>query len=85
MKIESRNTLLQNDRFILESVRNLIRSSKLNEEVTLEGTNTPEFKEGLVVYFSNIPSNQLDKIDDKNSSRSFLYSVNITSGPSTLL
>lgn len=65
MKIESRNTLLQNDRFILESVRNLIRSSKLNEEVTLEGTNTPEFKEGLVVYFSNIPSNQLDKIDDK--------------------
>lgn len=67
MKIESRNTLLQNDRFILESVRNLIRSSELNEEVTLEGTATPDFKEGMVVYFSALPIDLLSSIENKLS------------------
>jgi hypothetical protein len=37
----------------------------LNEETTLRGTNTPEFKEGLVVYFTSLPSDKLVLIESK--------------------
>lgn len=77
MKIESRNTLLQKDGFILESVRNLIRSSELNEGVSLEGTSTPDFKEGMVVYFSLLPSESLQKVEDKLKNPSIKTILNL--------
>lgn len=64
MKIHSRNTLLENDGHILDSIHNLIHSSMLNES-GLEGSSTPDFKEGMVVYFSSLPSESLKEIEGK--------------------
>jgi hypothetical protein len=65
VKIHRKKELLENDRIILESIGKLLRSSKLNEETTLEGTNTPEFKEGLVVYLSNLNGKLIEQISNK--------------------
>lgn len=68
MKIESRNTLLQKDRFILESIRNLIRSSRLNEETQLRDTSQGWFKESLAVYFTTMTTDdQISKVEKKLS------------------
>jgi hypothetical protein len=61
--------LLQNENIILQSIRNILKESSkesiIDEATTLRETNTPEFKEGLVVYFSSLPSTKLKQIEDK--------------------
>lgn len=64
--------LLENETLILKSIRDvLIEASKkeelIDEATTLRETNTPEFKEGLVVYFSGLPSKQLKLVEEKLS------------------
>lgn len=59
MKIHSKKYLIENSSGILSSVHD-----KLNE-ISLEGTSTPDFKEGMVVYFSSLPSNTLEQIEKK--------------------
>ena len=56
--------LLDTEHIILSSIRELLKESyskeeTIDESTTLRETNTPEFKEGLVVYFSALPSNKL--------------------------
>lgn len=62
--------LLENENIILKSIRELLKESSNKEEIideatTLRETNTPEFKEGLVVYFSGLPSKQLKLVEEK--------------------
>ncbi len=64
--------LLQNSNSILHSIRNILKESvkketMIDEVTNLRETNTPEFKEGLVVYFSSLPSKQLKLIEEKLS------------------
>jgi len=62
-------SLLENENLILQSIRNILKESSKDEtidEVTeLKETNTPEFKEGLVVYFSSLPAAKLKIIEEK--------------------
>lgn len=64
--------LLANSNIILQSIREVLNESSKKEELidevtTLKETNTPEFKEGLVVYFASLPSAKLKIIEDKLS------------------
>jgi hypothetical protein len=66
MKISSKKYLMENKGLVLESIHNLLYP--LKEDTTLQDTATPDFKEGLVVYFTNLNSEYLKKIDDKLNS-----------------
>ncbi len=57
---------MENKGLVLESIHNLLYP--LKEDTTLQDTATPDFKEGLVVYFTNLNSEYLKKIDDKLNS-----------------
>jgi hypothetical protein len=62
--------LLENANMILKSIRKVLheeneKESVIDEATTLRETNTPEFKEGLVVYFSSLPVAKLKQIEDK--------------------
>jgi hypothetical protein len=61
--------ILENKNIILQSIRNLLRESSkesiIDEVTTLKETNTPEFKEGLVIYFSGLPAQKLKIIEEK--------------------
>ena len=64
--------LLDTEHIILSSIRELLKESyskeeTIDESTTLRETNTPEFKEGLVVYFSALPSNKLKLVEEKLS------------------
>jgi hypothetical protein len=63
--------LLENTNIILQSIRDILRESSkeeiIDEATTLSETNTPEFKEGLVIYFAGLPTNKLKIIEDKLS------------------
>lgn len=59
MKIHSKKYLIENSSGILSSVHD-----KLNE-ISLEGTSTPDFKEGMVVYFSSLPLKVLQSVENK--------------------
>lgn len=50
-----------------DEIKELIQKEFLSEITSLTDTNTPEFKEGLVVYFSSLPSSKLTAIEDKLS------------------
>lgn len=62
--------LLGNSNVILQSIRNILKESAnkegiIDEVTTLKETNTPEFKEGLVVYFSSLNSTKIKLIENK--------------------
>lgn len=62
--------LLNNEDIILESIRKVLNESSKKEELidevtVLKETNTPEFKEGLVVYFTSLPKQKLKLIEEK--------------------
>lgn len=67
IKMKSRKQYLKKSQSILELVQETIRSHKMsvNESTSITGTNTPEFKEGLVVYFTMLPATTLKKIEEK--------------------
>lgn len=61
--------LLENENIILKSIRDILKESTkeeiIDEVTSLKETNTPEFKEGLVIYFSGLPSAKLKIIEEK--------------------
>lgn len=61
----SKKYLIENSSIILSSIK---RTLNLNEETSIKGTETPDFKEGMVVYFSGLESGYLSKIDEKLNS-----------------
>jgi hypothetical protein len=63
MKIYSRKELTENNELILKSIRKVLYP--INEVTTLQNTSTPDFKEGMVVYFTNLNSNKLKQIEEK--------------------
>jgi hypothetical protein len=68
MIIHSKNKLRENSESVLKSVWSLLYS--INEDVSLTDTSTPDFKEGLVVYFANLDENTLLSIENKLKSPS---------------
>jgi hypothetical protein len=65
MKIYSKKELLENNQSILNSIDYLLHG--LNELTNLKDTATPDFKEGMVVYFTNLSPNTLNQIEKKLS------------------
>lgn len=61
--------LHKNEDRILQEIRTILRRDQqyISESTTLTGTNTPEFKEGLVVYFTSLSLPKLKKIEEKLS------------------
>lgn len=64
--------LLENSNNILQAIREVLNESSkkeslIDEATTLRETNTPEFKEGLVIYFSALPATKLKLVEDKLS------------------
>ena len=64
--------LLHKSNDILNSIRNVLKEASNKKkvedaEVSLKETNTPEFKEGLVIYFSNLSKEELKIIEEKLS------------------
>ena len=49
----------------LKEIQEMIKREFLKETTQLKETNTPEFKEGLVVYFSSLPETKLSMIEKK--------------------
>jgi hypothetical protein len=66
----SYKNLLKNESLILQSIRNILKENSekdtvIDEATTLRETNTPEFKEGLVIYFSSLPTSGIKSVEDK--------------------
>lgn len=51
----------------LKEIQEMIKREFLKESTQLKETNTPEFKEGLVIYFSSLPETKLTMIEKKLS------------------
>ena len=51
----------------LKEIQEMIKREFLKESTQLKETNTPEFQEGLVVYFSSLPETKLTMIEKKLS------------------
>jgi hypothetical protein len=70
--------ILNNESVIFSNVNSLLRNStkkSVQEATTLTKTETPEFKEGLVVYFSGIDNDSFKRVKEKLNSQNTNYKI----------